>query len=389
MDAAKATRYIYDLVELLLKKNGSDIFITAGSPPAIKIDDQILRVGETKLTPLQTGVLVRSIMRDQQLKTFESHQEVNFALNYPDIARFRVSAFHQRGSSSMVLRLIKSVIPTIEELNLPPILKEIAMAKRGLIIFLGGTGCGKSTSLASMVDYRNNNANEHIITIEEPIEFLHRHKKCLVNQREIGMDSESYSIALKNALRQAPNVILIGEIRDRETMENALSFVETGHLCLSTLHATNSDQAFNRILNFFPEERRTQVLMDLSFNMKAFISQRLIKRADGQGMVPAVEILLNTPLMADLIREGKLHEIKPLMTRSGEQGIRTFDQALFELYEAGLITYESTLRYADSRNNVRLKIKLESKRPPPKEVDDEDLKMNNPKSGRPTRSVFN
>ncbi len=389
MDAAKATRYVYDLVELLLKKNGSDIFITAGSPPAIKIDDQILRVGETKLTPLQTAVLVRSIMRDQQLKTFESHQEVNFALNYPDIARFRVSAFHQRGSSSMVLRLIKSVIPTIEDLNLPPILNEIAMAKRGLVIFLGGTGCGKSTSLASMVDYRNNNANEHIITIEEPIEFLHRHKKCLVNQREIGMDSESYSIALKNALRQAPNVILIGEIRDRETMENALSFVETGHLCLSTLHATNSDQAFNRVLNFFPEERRTQVLMDLSFNMKAFISQRLIKRADGQGMVPAVEILLNTPLMADLIREGKLHEIKPLMTRSGEQGIRTFDQALFELYETGLISYESTLRYADSRNNVRLKIKLESKRPPPKEVDDEDLKANNPKSGRPTRSVFN
>jgi twitching motility protein PilU len=371
VDEARAARYMYDLVELLLSRKGSDIFVTAGSPPAIKVDDQIHRVGGEKLTPLKADVLVRSVMNDRQLRVFDRQREVNFALNYPNIARFRVSAFSQRGSAGMVLRLINSRIPTMEELNLPPILKSIAMAKRGLVLFLGGTGCGKSTSLAAMVDYRNSNAYEHIITIEDPIEFLHRHKKCLVNQREIGLDSESYSVALKNALRQAPDVMMIGEIRDRETMEHAIAFVETGHLCLSTLHANNSDQAFDRILNFFPGEQRSQVLMALSFNLRAFISQRLIKRIDAEGMVPAMEILLNTPLMADLVREGKLAEIKPLMARSSEQGIKTFDQCLFELYEAGMISYDSALQFADSRNNVRLNIKLESKRPQPRGEDEE------------------
>jgi twitching motility protein PilU len=375
VDETRAARYIYDLVELLLKRKGSDIFITAGSPPAIKIDDQIHRIGNEKLTPMRAEMLVRAVMNDRQIRVFDAHKEVNFALNYPDIARFRVSAFSQRGSAGMVLRLINSQIPTIDELNLPPILKDIALAKRGLVLFLGGTGCGKSTSLAAMIDYRNSNKNEHIITIEDPIEFLHRHKQCLVNQREIGMDSESYGIALKNALRQAPDVIMIGEIRDRETMEHALTFVETGHLCLSTLHANNSDQAFDRILNFFPGEQRTQILMGLSFNLRAFISQRLIKRIDGQGMVPAVEVLLNTPLMADLIRDGKFAEIKPLMTRSSEQGIQTFDQSVFDLYERGLINYESAMQNADSRNNVRLKIKLESKRPRPKEFSEDSIKV--------------
>jgi twitching motility protein PilU len=368
MNEDKAMRYMFELAQLLLQKNGSDIFITAGSPPAIKVDGIIQRVGDTRLTPQQTETLVRCIMTDKQIVAFESSREANFSLNYPDVARFRVSAFKQRGSMGMVLRLIKSHIPTLEELNLPPLLKDIAMAKRGLVTFLGGTGCGKSTSLASMIDHRNSQGNEHIITIEDPIEFFHRHKQCLVNQREVGVDSESYEIALKNTLRQAPNVILIGEIRDRATMEYAISFAETGHLCLSTLHANNTDQAFDRIINFFSPERRQQVLMDLAFNMKAFISQRLIPRLDGSGLIPAVEILLNTPLMADLIFQGKITEIKPLMHRSSEQGIQTFDQALFDLYEAGRISYESALRYADSLNNLRLRIKLESQRPLPKEL---------------------
>jgi twitching motility protein PilU len=368
MDKAKATSYLYDLVVLLLEKNGSDIFITAGSPPAIKVEEQIYRVGSKKLTPIQAEVIVRSIMSDQHLQDFTADQEVNFALNYPDIARFRVSAFHQRGSSGMVLRLIKSHVPTIEELELPSLLKEIALVERGLVLFLGGTGCGKSTSLASIIDYRNSHRNDHIITIEEPIEFFHQHKKCLVNQREVGVDCESYDVALKNTLRQAPDVILIGEIRDAATMEYAIALAETGHLCLSTLHANNSDQAFDRILNFFPHERRQQVLMDLSFNMKAFVSQRLIPRANGKGLIPAVETLLNTPLISELIFQGKFREIKPVMDRCSEQGLKTFDQALFELYEAGHISYGSALRYADSVNNLRLRIKLESKRPLPSEL---------------------
>ena len=365
MDKDKAFRYLYDLVEILLKQNGSDLFITAGSAPAIKVGNEIQRIGNRKLAPTHTSVLVRSVMGDKQIKQYESNRELNFALNYPDVARFRVSAFTQRGSEGMVLRLIKSQIPTIEELNLPPLLNQIAMSKRGLVIFVGGTGSGKSTSLAAMINHRNENSHEHIVTIEDPIEFFHQHKGCLVDQREVGMDTESYGIALKNTLRQAPNIILIGEVRDRETMEYAVSFAETGHLCLTTLHANNADQAFERILNFFPADHRSQLLMDLSFNLKAFISQRLIKRMDREGLIPAVEVLLNTPLMADLIFKNRIKEIKEAMGKSSEQGLITFDQSLFRLYEEKKISYENALRYADSVNNLRLMIKLQSKLPPP------------------------
>jgi twitching motility protein PilU len=372
-DQDKATQYLYELALKLLELGGSDIFITAGSPPALKVNQEIHRVSGQKLAPQQTSLLVRSIMSDRQSRDFDQHREVNFSLNFPDLARFRVSAFTQRGSAGMVLRLIQQRIPTLEELNLPPILKDIAMHKRGLVIFLGGTGCGKTTSLAAMLDYRNGQCREHIITIEDPIEFFHRHKQSLVDQREIGVDTDSYEMALKNALRQAPNVILIGEVRDRETMQYAISLAETGHLCLTTLHANNTDQAFDRIVNFFPEERRAQVLMDLSFNVRAFISQRLLPREDRPGLIPAVEILINTPLMSELIFQGRVKEIKTIMARSSEQGIVTFDDALFKLYEAGRIGYETAIRHADSANNLRLRIKLESQRPPPRTTGDSAL----------------
>ena len=364
-DSEKATQYLYELTLKLLEVKGSDIFITAGSPPALKINQDLRRVTGQNLTPQQAGFLVRSIMNDRQVREFDQHHEVNFSLNFPDVARFRVSAFTQRGSAGMVLRLIQQRIPTLDELNLPPILQDIAMAKRGLVIFLGGTGCGKTTSMAAMVDHRNAHSREHIITIEDPIEFFHRHKQSLVDQREIGVDTESYETALKNTLRQAPNVILIGEVRDKETMQAVINFAETGHLCLTTLHANNADQAFDRIVNFFSDEKRQQVLMDLSFNVKAFISQRLLPREDQLGLVPAMEILLNTPLMAELIFQGRIKEIKSVMTRSSEHGIITFDMALFDLYESGKISYETAVRHADSANNLRLKIKLESKRPAP------------------------
>ncbi len=364
-DSEKATQYLYELTLKLLEVKGSDIFITAGSPPALKINQDLRRVTGQNLTPQQAGFLVRSIMNDRQVREFDQHHEVNFSLNFPDVARFRVSAFTQRGSAGMVLRLIQQRIPTLDELNLPPILQDIAMAKRGLVIFLGGTGCGKTTSMAAMVDHRNAHSREHIITIEDPIEFFHRHKQSLVDQREIGVDTESYETALKNTLRQAPNVILIGEVRDKETMQSVINFAETGHLCLTTLHANNADQAFDRIVNFFSDEKRQQVLMDLSFNVKAFISQRLLPREDQPGLVPAMEILLNTPLMAELIFQGRIKEIKSVMTRSSEHGIITFDMALFDLYESGKISYETAVRHADSANNLRLKIKLESKRPAP------------------------
>jgi len=364
-DSEKATQYLYELTLKLLEVKGSDIFITAGSPPALKINQDLRRVTGQNLTPQQAGFLVRSIMNDRQVREFDQHHEVNFSLNFPDVARFRVSAFTQRGSAGMVLRLIQQRIPTLDELNLPPILQDIAMSKRGLVIFLGGTGCGKTTSMAAMVDHRNAHSREHIITIEDPIEFFHRHKQSLVDQREIGVDTESYETALKNTLRQAPNVILIGEVRDKETMQSVINFAETGHLCLTTLHANNADQAFDRIVNFFSDEKRQQVLMDLSFNVKAFISQRLLPREDQPGLVPAMEILLNTPLMAELIFQGRIKEIKSVMTRSSEHGIITFDMALFDLYESGKISYETAVRHADSANNLRLKIKLESKRPAP------------------------
>ena len=381
-DHDKATQYLYELALKLLELNGSDIFITAGSPPALKVNQEVRRVGGQNLTSQQTALLVRSVMNDRQAREFDQHREVNFSLNFPDVARFRVSAFTQRGSAGMVLRLIQQRIPTIEELNLPPILREIALTKRGLVIFLGGTGCGKTTSMAAMLDYRNSQCREHIITVEDPIEFFHRHKQSLVDQREIGVDTDSYEVALKNTLRQAPNVILIGEARDRETMQSVINFAETGHLCLTTLHANNTDQAFDRIINFFPEERREQVLMDLSFNMKAFISQRLLPREDRVGLIPAVEILLNTPLMAELIFQGRVKEIKSIMARSSEQGIVTFDEALFKLYEAGRIGYETAIRHADSANNLRLRIKLESKRSPPRATGEGQLQIEEDKRKR-------
>ena len=374
-DQDKATQYLYELTLKLLELDGSDIFVTAGSPPAFKVNQQIHRVSGQKLTPQQTALLVRSIMNDRQARDFDQRREINFSLNFPNVARFRVSAFTQRGSAGMVLRLIQQRIPTIDELNLPPILKEIAMAQRGLVIFLGETGCGKTTSMAAMLDHRNSECAEHIVTIEDPIEYFHRHKQSLVDQREVGVDTESYEVALKNTLRQAPNVILIGECRDRDTMEATINFSETGHLCLTTLHANNADQAFDRIVNFFPEEKRAQVLMDLSFNMKAFISQRLLPREDQPGLIPAVEVLLNTPLMAELIFQGRVKELKPLMARSSEQGLITFDDALFKLYEAGRISYETAIRHADSANNLRLRIKLEGQRQPPRLAGEGQLRI--------------
>lgn len=351
---------MHDLLRMMVSKNGSDLFITTGSPPAIKVDGKINAVSKQILAPSHTQMLARSIMNDKQVSEFEEHQECNFSIALPGVARFRVNAFIQRGSTGLVLRIINSDIPGFSELNLPDTLQEIAMTKRGLVIFVGGTGSGKSTSLASMVDYRNRNSYGHIITIEDPVEFVHEHKNCLVTQREVGVDTDSYEIALKNTLRQAPDVILIGEIRDREAMEHAIAFAETGHLCLSTLHANSTNQALDRIINFFPEERRQQLLMDLSLNLKGLISQRLIPRIDGVGRIPAVEIMLNTPLMSDLIFKGEVHEMKGLMRKSNEQGMITFDQALFNLYEECKITYEDTLRNADSVNDLRLRIKLES-----------------------------
>ena len=360
MDRSKAINFMHDLLRMMVSKEGSDLFITTGSPPAMKIDGKVATVSRQNLSPSHTQMLTRSIMNDKQVSEFEESQECNFSISLPGVARFRVNAFVQRGSTGMVLRIINSVIPSFAELNLPDILEEIAMTKRGLVIFVGGTGSGKSTSLASMVDYRNQNSHGHIITIEDPVEFLHDHGNCLVTQREVGVDTESYAVALKNTLRQAPDVILIGEIRDRETMEHAITFAETGHLCLSTLHANSTNQALDRIINFFPDERRSQLLMDLSLNLKGLISQRLIPKIGGAGRIPAIEIMLNTPLMADMIFKGEVIEMKGLIAKSNEAGMQTFDQALFDLYEAREITFEEALRNADSVNDIRLRIKLES-----------------------------
>ena len=360
MDRSKAINFMHDLLRMMVSKEGSDLFITTGSPPAMKIDGNVTIVSKQNLSPSHTQMLTRSIMNDKQVSEFEESQECNFSISLPGVARFRVNAFVQRGSTGMVLRIINSEIPSFAELNLPDILEDIAMTKRGLVIFVGGTGSGKSTSLASMVDYRNQNSHGHIITIEDPVEFVHDHGNCLVTQREVGVDTDSYAIALKNTLRQAPDVILIGEIRDRETMEHAITFAETGHLCLSTLHANSTNQALDRIINFFPDERRRQLLMDLSLNLKGLISQRLIPKIDGAGRIPAIEIMLNTPLMADMIFKGEVIEMKGLIAKSNEAGMQTFDQALFDLYEARKITFEDALRNADSVNDIRLRIKLES-----------------------------
>jgi twitching motility protein PilU len=371
MDRDKAIRFMHDLLKTMISKSGSDLFVTVGASPSMKIDGKMTPITNQPLSPSHTQVLVRSIMNDKQAAEFEQHQEVNFAISLPGIARFRVNAFTQRGSHGMVLRTINSEIPTFDQLSLPPVLKDISMTKRGLVIFVGGTGSGKSTSLAAMVGYRNENSYGHIVTIEDPIEYMHEHKNCLITQREVGVDTESYDIALKNTLRQAPDVILLGEIRDRETMDYAIAFAETGHLCLSTLHANSTNQALDRIINFFPEDRRDQLLMDLSLNLKGVISQRLIPRADQKGRVPAVEVMINSPLMADLIFKGEVHEMKELMKKSTEQGMITFDQALFNLYEEGQITYEDALRNADSVNDLRLRVKLESKQAKESDLMDE------------------
>jgi twitching motility protein PilU len=361
MEREQATRFIYDLLRALISKKGSDLFITAGFPPAMKIDSKMTPVSQTALTGQHTAMLVRSIMNDKQAAEFEATKECNFAINPAGIGRFRVNCFVQQGLVGAVLRVITTTIPNFEDLKLPPVLKDVAMTKRGLVLFVGGTGSGKSTSLAALIGYRNENSHGHIITIEDPVEYVHPHKNCLITQREVGVDTDSWHAALKNTLRQAPDVILIGEIRDMEVMEHAIAFAETGHLCLGTLHANNSNQAMDRIINFFPEARRHQLLMDLSLNLKAVVSQRLIPLREGKGRAAAVEVLLNSPLISDLIFKGEIHGIKEIMKKSRELGMQTFDQALFDLFEAGRISYEDALRFADSTNEVRLNIKLNSK----------------------------
>lgn len=362
MDRDKAIKFMHDLLRMMKSKNGSDLYIAAGAPPSMKIDGKLTPVAKQKLMPEHTQELTRAIMNDKQISEFEATNECNFAISLPNVSRFRVNAFIQRGSVGMVIRILTSYIPSFEDLKLPPILKDIAMTKRGLVVFVGATGSGKSTSQAAFIDYRNANSYGHIITIEDPIEYVHSHKGCIVSQREIGTDTENWEIALKNTLRQAPDVILIGEVRDRETMEHAIMFAETGHLCLCTLHANNTNQAMDRILNFFPEDRREQLLMDLSLNTKAVVSQRLVRTVDGVGRRAAVEVLINTPLMADLILKGDIPGMKELMARSKENGMQTFDMALFDLIEEGAIDLDEGLRNADSVNDLRLRLKLEGKR---------------------------
>lgn len=346
------------ILELMVKKRSSDLFITAGRPPTMKVDGVLVEISKTPLSAEQAMKIVKSIMNQRQIDEFDNTKECQFALGVKDLGRFRVSAFTQRDSAGMVVRRIENDIPSVETLNLPQVLKTLIMEKRGLLIFVGATGTGKSSSLAALLKYRNENSSGHIITIEDPIEFQHQHLGCIITQREVGIDTESYEIALKNTLRQAPNVILIGEVRARETMQNALTFAETGHLCLTTLHANNANQALDRILHFFPEEMHDQILMDLSLNLRGIVAQQLIKRLDGNGRYPAVEILINTPLVKDYIRKGEIHKLKELMKNSREQGMQTFDQALFDLYMEGKISYDDALDAADSRNEIRLMIKL-------------------------------
>ena len=361
MEREQAVKFMHDLLRAMVSKKASDLFITVGFPPAIKLDGKMTPVAQQTLTAQHTAELARGIMNDKQAGEFEATKECNFAVNPGDIGRFRVNAFMQMGRVGMVLRTINTAIPKFEDLKLPAVLKDVVMTKRGLVIMVGGTGSGKSTSLAAMLGYRNENSYGHIITIEDPVEYVHEHKNCVITQREVGVDTDSWHAALKNTLRQAPDVILIGEIRDRETMDHAIAFAETGHLCMATLHANSSNQALDRIINFFPEERRQQLLMDLSLNIRALVSQRLIPKKDGKGRAAAVEILLNSPLISDLIFKGEVHEIKSIMGKSRELGMQTFDQHLFDLYESGDISYEDALRNADSMNELRLNIKLNSK----------------------------
>ncbi|SEN13162.1 PilT/PilU family type 4a pilus ATPase [Nitrosomonas marina] len=361
MDKAQATKFMHDLLRLMLSKKASDLFITAGFPPAIKVDGKMTPVSQQPLTTQHTEALAHAIMNDKQSAEFEQTKECNFAINPAGIGRFRVNTFVQQQRVGLVLRTITTKIPDFDELGLPPVLKEVVMSKRGLVIFVGGTGSGKSTSMAALIGHRNKNTYGHIITIEDPVEYVHEHINCVITQREVGVDTESWEAALKNTLRQAPDVILIGEIRDQETMEHAIAFAETGHLCMGTLHANSANQALDRIINFFPEERRAQLLMDLSLNLRGLVAQRLIPNKDGKGRAAAIEIMLNSPLISDLIFKGDVHEIKEIMKKSRELGMQTFDMALFELFENGLISYEDALRNADSMNELRLQIKLKGK----------------------------
>lgn len=375
MDRDKAIKFTQNLLRAMVAKNGSDLFITAGFPPAIKVDGELTPITEKALTEDQSTIMVRSIMNDNQSKEFDATKECNFAISPAGIGRFRVSAFVQQGRTGAVLRTINTTIPTLNELGLPSILRSLMMHKRGLIICVGATGSGKSTTLAAMLNHRNENSRGHVITIEDPVEYVHPHRKCVITQREVGVDTDSWHVALKNTLRQAPDVIQIGEIRDRETMEYAVQFAETGHLCLSTLHANSANQALDRIVALFPEQKREQLLMDLSLNLRGFISQRLIRRTSGKGRVPAMEIMINSPLISDLIFKGDVSEIKEIMAKSNRLGMQTFDQALFKLFEDGDISYEDALRNADSQNELRLKIKLESKHSPQTDSDNSGLEL--------------
>jgi twitching motility protein PilU len=359
MERDQATELVHNLLRGMISQKASDLFVTAGFPPAFKIDGKMTPVSNQALSPQHTQELARSIMNDRQAAEFESTHECNFAISPSGIGRFRVNVFMQQQRVGMVLRTITTKIPSFEDLRLPEILKEVTLTKRGLVILVGGTGSGKSSTLAAMIGYRNANSFGHIITIEDPVEYVHEHAKSIITHREVGVDTDNWHNALKNTLRQAPDVILIGEIRDRETMEYAVAFAETGHLCMATLHANSANQALDRIINFFPEERREQLLMDLSLNIKSLISQRLIPKRDGKGRAAAFEILLNSPLISDLIFKGNVHEIKTVMGKSRELGMQTFDQALFDLHESSMISYEEALKNADSVNDLRLKIKLE------------------------------
>jgi twitching motility protein PilU len=368
MERDQALKFMQDLLRLMLSKKGSDLFITAGFPPAMKVDGKMTPLSNQTLTPQHTSELARAVMNDKQAGQFEETKECNFAISPAGIGRFRVNAFIQQGRVGMVCRTITTAIPEVDDLGLPQVLKQVVMEKRGLVLLVGGTGSGKSTTLAALIGYRNQNSYGHIITIEDPVEYVHEHRNCIITQREVGVDTDSWEAALKNTLRQAPDVILIGEIRDKETMEHAIAFAETGHLCLGTLHANSSNQALDRIINFFPEERRAQLLMDLSLNLKGLVSQRLIPKKGEKGRVAAIEILLNSPLISDLIFKGEIHGIKEIMKKSRELGMQTFDQALFDHYEAGSISYEDAMRNADSMNDLRLSIKLYGK-----EAKDKDL----------------
>ena len=362
MERDQASKFINDLLRLMTSRGGSDLFITGDFPPAIKVDGKLTKVSPQPLNANHTLTLARAIMNDKQAAEFERTKECNFAISPAGIGRFRVNAFLQQGKVGMVMRVIPAVLPTLDGLGLPQVLKEVVMAKRGLAILVGATGSGKSTSMAAMLDWRNEQSFGHILTIEDPVEFVHPHKNCVVTQREVGLDTDSWGAALKNSMRQAPDVILMGEIRDREAMEHALTFSETGHLCLATLHANSANQALDRIINFFPEERRLQLLMDLSLNLKAVVSQRLIPRQDSKGRFAAVEVMLNSPLISDMIFKGEVNDIKEIMKKSRNLGMQTFDQALFDAFESQHITYEDALRNADSVNDLRLQIKLYSQR---------------------------